>query len=73
MEESIVNKLRALARPLAWTFPPVPVPVENTSADYRDDLVGSSRRRGWIHAVLRSVEKDRQLYDWAAARMEQSC
>jgi len=68
MEESI-NKLRALARAAGLDFPPGPIPVENTSADYRDDL-------GWIHPgdevgsmLLRSVEKDRQLYDWAVARL----
>jgi hypothetical protein len=68
MDESI-NKLRTLARAAGVEFPPGPIPVENTSADYRDDL-------GWIHPgdevgsiLLRSVEKDRQLYDWAAARL----
>jgi len=68
MDESI-NKLRTLARAARVDFPPGAVPVENTSADYRDDL-------GWIHPddevgsmLLRSVEKDRQLYDWAAARL----
>jgi hypothetical protein len=70
MEESI-SKLRALARAAGLDFPPGPIPVENTSADYRDDL-------GWIHPgdevgslLLRSVEKDRQLYDWAAARVNE--
>jgi len=68
MEES-VNKLRALARAAGLDFPPGSPPVENTSADYRDDL-------GWIHPgdevgsmLLRSVEKDRQLYNWAAGRI----
>ena len=68
MEES-VNKLRALARAAGLDFPPWSPPVENTSADYRDDL-------GWIHPgdevgsmLLRSVEKDRQLYNWAAGRI----
>ena len=68
MEES-VNKLRALARAAGLDFPPGSPPVENTSADYRDDL-------GWLHPgdevgsmLLRSVEQDRQLYDWAAARI----
>jgi hypothetical protein len=67
MEES-VNKLRALAQAAGLDFPPGSLPVENTSADFRDDL-------GWIHPgdevgsmLLRSVEKDRQLYDWVAAR-----
>src|SRR5208283_5458575 len=70
MEES-VNTLRALARAAGLDFPPGPLPVENTSADYRDDL-------GWIHPgdefgsmLLRSVEKDRQLYDWVAARVNE--
>ena len=63
-----VNKLRALVQAAGLDFPPGPLPIENTSADYRDDL-------RWIHPgdevgsmLLRSVEKDRQLYDWAAAR-----
>jgi hypothetical protein len=69
MEESMV-KLRGLARTAGLDFPPGPTPVENTSADYRDDL-------SWIDPddevgglLLRSVEKDRQLYDWAAARLD---
>jgi len=69
MEESM-SKLRALARTAGLDFPPGPIPVENTSADYRDDL-------GWIHPgdevgslLLRSMEKDRQLYNWAAARLK---
>ena len=68
MEESM-NKLRGLARAAGLDFPPGPLPVENSSADYRDDL-------GWVHPgdevgsmLWRSVEKDRQLYDWAAARI----
>lgn len=68
MEESM-TKLRALALAAGLDFPPGPLPVENTSADYRDDL-------RWIQPgdevgslLLRSVEKDRLLYDWAAARV----
>jgi Sulfotransferase family len=69
MEESVA-KLRDLARGSGLDFPPGPMPVENTSADYRDDL-------GWISPddevgsmLLRSVQEDRQLYDWAAARLD---
>jgi hypothetical protein len=69
MEESMA-KLGALARGASLDFPSGPIPVENTSAEYRDDL-------SWINTddevgalLLRSVEKDRQLYDWAAARLE---
>jgi hypothetical protein len=69
MEESLC-KLRALARAAAIDFPPDPMLFENISSDYRDDL-------GWIHPadevgslLLRSVEKDRRLYDWALARLE---
>jgi sulfotransferase famil protein len=69
MEESM-GKLRALARKADLEFPPGSVPVENTSADYRDDL-------SWINPddevgslLLGSVEKDRQLYDWAVARLD---
>jgi hypothetical protein len=69
MEESMA-KLRALAQTAGLEFPPDPMPVENTSAECRDDL-------HWINPddevgslLLRSVEKDQQLYDWAAARLE---
>jgi hypothetical protein len=65
--EASMCKLRALTREAGLDFPPGPIPVENTSSEYRDDL-------GWINPddevgslLLRSVEKDRQLYDWAAA------
>jgi hypothetical protein len=71
MEESM-RKLRALTREAGLDFPPGPITVENTSADYRDDL-------SWIcpgdevgSMLLRSVEKDRLLYDWAAARLARS-
>jgi hypothetical protein len=68
MNESM-SKLRALVQAAGLDFPPDPVPLENTSADYRDDL-------SWINPddevgslLLRSVEKDRQLYDWAVSRL----
>jgi len=64
-------KLGVLARAAGLDFPPGPIPVENTSAEYRDDL-------SWINPadevgslLLRSVEKDRQLYDWAVARLNE--
>lgn len=67
MEES-VNQLRARVQAVGLDFPPDPIPIENTSGDYRDDLA-------WIHPadevgsmLLRSVDKDRQLYGWAVAR-----
>jgi len=70
MDES-VHKLQAQARSAGLDFPQDAVSIENTSSEYRDDL-------SWIHPadevgamLLRSVEKDRQLYDWAAARLEQ--
>lgn len=68
MEESI-EKLRARAGEAGLEFPPGPIPFENSSSDYRDDL-------SWINPhdevgalLLHSVEKDRQLYEWAAARL----
>jgi hypothetical protein len=68
MDESMC-KLRALARRAGLYFPQGSITVENTSSDYRDDL-------SWINPddevgslLLRSVEKDQQLYDWAAARL----
>jgi len=70
MDESMC-KLQVLAREVGLDFPPGPLPVENTSAEYRDDL-------SWINPddevgslLLRSLEKDRQLYDWAAARLNE--
>jgi hypothetical protein len=69
MEESIA-KLRKLVRTVGLDFPPDPVLIENTSSEFRDDV-------SWINPddevgllLLRSVEKDRQLYEWAAARLE---
>jgi hypothetical protein len=69
MEESM-GRLRALADAAGLEFPPDPLPVENTSADYRDDL-------SWINPgdevgslLLRSVEKDQKLYDWVMAKMD---
>jgi hypothetical protein len=69
MEESM-RKLRTVMRGPGLDLPPGFMPVENTSSDYRDDL-------SWINPddevgslLLRSVEKDRQLYDWAAARLD---
>lgn len=68
MEESM-RKLRTLTNAAGLDFPPGSIPVENTSAEYRDDL-------SWINPddavgalLLRSVEQDRQLYDWAVARL----
>jgi len=67
MEESMC-KLRTLAQAAGLDFPLDPPPFENTSSDYRDDL-------SWIHPgdevgamLLRSVELDRELYNWALAR-----
>jgi hypothetical protein len=69
MDESM-DKLRALAQAAGLDFPPDPVPVENTSSEFRGDL-------SWIDPadevgamLLRSVGQDRQLYDWAAARLD---
>ena len=70
MDES-VSKLHALAQAVGLDFPPGPVPVENTSSEYRGDL-------SWIHPadavgarLLRSVEEDQELYRWAVARLEE--
>ena len=67
MEESIV-RVRAIARLHGLEFPSGPVPTENVSNELRDDL-------SWIHPgdevgamLLHSIEEDRQLYEWAAAR-----
>jgi hypothetical protein len=70
MDQSM-EKLQARARAAGLDFPPDPITVENASADYRDDL-------SWIHAgdevgalLLRSVEQDRQLYEWAIERFNE--
>jgi hypothetical protein len=68
MEESI-SRLRARAQETGLEFPPGSVPFENTSAEYRDDL-------SWINPddevgalLMRSVDEDRQLYEWAWERL----
>jgi len=70
MEESMC-KLRALVRAAGLDFPPGPIPVENTSAEYRDDLSWITPDDEVGSLLLRSVEKDRQLYDWAVARVSE--
>lgn len=69
MDQSM-DKLRALALAAGLEFPMDPIPTVNTSGELRGDL-------SWIDPadevgalLLRSVEQDRQLYDWAAARLE---
>jgi hypothetical protein len=69
MEESM-TKLRAMARNAGLEFPPGSIPVENTSAEYRDDLSWINPEDEVGSLLLRSVEKDRQLYDWAVARLD---
>lgn len=68
MEESM-SKLKALTRDAGLEFPPDPIPVENTSADYRDDLAWIEPEDEVGSLLLQSVEEDRRLYDWAAARL----
>ena len=70
MEES-VRKLQALAQAAGLDFPTGPISTENTSSEFRDDL-------SWINPadevgsmLLRSVDLDRQLYDWAVARLDE--
>jgi hypothetical protein len=68
MEESM-GQLRIRARESGVEFPCNPMPFENTSSEFRDDL-------SWIHPddevgslLLGSVEKDQQLYDWAVEHL----
>ncbi|HUE00992.1 MAG TPA: sulfotransferase family 2 domain-containing protein [Bryobacteraceae bacterium] len=68
MEES-VGKLRELLRAEGLEFPPGPVPIENTSAECRDDLSWINPEDEVGSLLLRSLELDRQLYDWAVARL----
>ena len=69
MDESM-RKLRALAEAAGLNFPSDPLPVENTSFECRDDLswINSEDEVGSL--LLHSIEKDRELYDWAAARLD---
>lgn len=69
MEESI-DRLRMIAGLRGLELPTGPLGVENVSNQLRDDL-------SWIHPedqvgamLLRSLEEDRQLYDWAVERFE---
>lgn len=69
MVESML-KLEAMARTAGLEFPPGPLAVENTSADCRDDLSWITPDDEVGSLLLHSVEKDKQLYDWAAARLD---
>lgn len=71
MEESM-RKLRVLARAAGVDLPLGPLPVENVSNDYRDDLSWICEGDEAGRLLLRSVEDDRRLYDWALARFESS-
>lgn len=71
MDESVA-KLHALAESAGLDFPPGPVGIENTSNEFRRDL-------GWIDPadeigsmLLDSLRLDRQLYDWAVARLDEN-
>jgi hypothetical protein len=70
MTESVC-KLRALVNAAGLDFPTDPVPLENTSGEFRDDL-------SWINPadkigsmLLDSVKLDRQLYNWAVGRLNE--
>jgi hypothetical protein len=67
MHESVAQ-LRKIASSHDVHLPPGPVGMVNSSSEFRDDL-------SWIHPadevgamLLHSLQEDRQLYDWAAAR-----
>jgi hypothetical protein len=70
MDESI-EQLRKVCSHLGIELPEGRVGRENASSELRDDL-------SWVHPddevgalLFKSVEQDRQLYDWAAARFEE--
>lgn len=69
MDESM-SKLRALAQAAGLDFPADPVPIENTSGEFRDDLSWIDPADEVGSMLLRSVGQDRQLYDWAVARLD---
>ncbi len=64
--------LRARIAAAGVEFPPEPMPLENISADYRDDLNWITERDEVGAMLLRSVAEDRLLYDWAVARLDQA-
>jgi hypothetical protein len=70
MDESM-GKLRALTQAAGLDFPVDPVPVVNTSSEFRDDLSWIDPADEVGSMLLRSVEQDRQLYDWAVARLDE--
>jgi hypothetical protein len=70
MEES-VRKLRTLAEAAGLDFPPGAAGIENTSAEFRDDLSWIDPADEVGSMLLHSVELDRQLYDWAMARLDE--
>ncbi len=66
--DEFVARLRKIASSQGVELPPGSVGVGNVSNELRDDL-------SWIHPgdevgamLLHSLQEDRQLYDWAAAR-----
>jgi hypothetical protein len=71
MEESI-RRLQTLAEEAGLDFPMNSITTENSSNEYRDDLT-------WICAsdevgslLLRSVDMDMKLYDWAVRRFDEN-
>jgi hypothetical protein len=71
MDESM-GKLRALTQAAGLDFPADPVPMVNTSSEFRDNLSWIDPADEVGSLLLRSVEQDRQLYDWAVARFDEA-
>jgi hypothetical protein len=71
MDESM-GMLRALTQAAGLDFPADPVPMVNTSSEFRDNLSWIDPADEVGSLLLRSVEQDRQLYDWAVARFDEA-
>jgi hypothetical protein len=69
MEESIAG-LRSVSEHLGLEIPVGPVGMENTSAEFRDDLTWLDPNDEVGGLLYRSLEDDRELYQWAVKRFE---
>jgi hypothetical protein len=70
MDESSA-KPHALAESAGLDFPPGPVGIENTSSEFRRDLSWIDPADEIGSMLLDSLRLDRQLYDWAVARLDE--
>jgi len=69
MEESIAE-LRSVLEYLGLEIPPGPLGMENTSGEFRDDLIWLDPNDEVGGLLYRSLEEDRKLYQWAVERFD---